>query len=101
MEYSAVIQPPATFCSFIQRGTVSSTVTPQITRVLPHSIKVDPVAYGATPFWNRIGRNWSGFRPSGRAVWDGAVIVMAGILPGAASSGNGNHFGNGTRKNSV
>ena len=44
MEYSAVIQPPTTFCSFIQRGTDSSTVTPQITRVLPHSIKVEPVA---------------------------------------------------------
>ena len=44
IEYSAVIQPPETFCSFIQRGTVSSTVTPQMTRVLPHSINVEPVA---------------------------------------------------------
>ena len=44
MEYSAVIQPPVTPCSFIQRGTVSSTVTPQMTRVLPHSISVEPVA---------------------------------------------------------
>ena len=41
---AAVIHPPATFCSFIQRGTVSSTVTPQITRVRPHSISVEPVA---------------------------------------------------------
>jgi hypothetical protein len=37
-------------CSFIQRGTLSSTVTPQITRVLPHSISVEPVAWGAMPF---------------------------------------------------
>ena len=44
MLYSAVIQPPATLCSFIHRGTVSSTVTPQITRVLPHSMRVEPVA---------------------------------------------------------
>ena len=40
----AVSQPPETFCSFIHRGTESSTVTPQITRVLPHSINVEPVA---------------------------------------------------------
>jgi hypothetical protein len=42
-----VIQPPSTFCSFIQRGTVSSMVTPQMTRVLPHSTSVEPAAYGA------------------------------------------------------
>ena len=50
MEYSAVSQPPATFCSFIQRGTDSSTVTPQMTRVLPHSMSVEPVACGAMWF---------------------------------------------------
>jgi hypothetical protein len=44
IEYSAVIQPPLTFCSFIHFGTISSTVTPQITRVLPHSMSVEPVA---------------------------------------------------------
>src|SRR5947208_1376089 len=66
MEYSAVIHPPMTFCSFIQRGTFSSTVTPQITRVLPHSIKVEPVAYGAMPFRKRSGRNWFTARPSAR-----------------------------------
>ncbi|OQB92675.1 MAG: hypothetical protein BWX84_00910 [Verrucomicrobia bacterium ADurb.Bin118] len=33
IEYSAVIQPPGIPCSFIQRGTLSSMVTPQITRV--------------------------------------------------------------------
>ena len=33
IEYSAVSQPPVTACSFIQRGTASSIVTPQITRV--------------------------------------------------------------------
>src|SRR5438045_1146550 len=55
-----------TFCSFIQRGTFSSTVTPQMTRVLPHSIKVEPVAYGAMPFRKRSGRNWFTARPSAR-----------------------------------
>ena len=44
MEYYAVIQPPATPCSFIQRGTDSSIVTPQMTRVLPHSMSVEPAA---------------------------------------------------------
>ena len=50
IEYSAVIQPPLTFWSFIHRGTDSSIVTPQITRVCPHSINVDPVACGAMSF---------------------------------------------------
>src|SRR5207237_8552709 len=35
IEYSAVSQPPFTPCSFIQRGTFSSVVTQQITRVVP------------------------------------------------------------------
>src|SRR2546428_7503862 len=68
MEYSAVIQPPGTPCSFIQRGTISSTVTPQITRVLPHSTSVDPVAYGAMPFWKRTGLSSSSLRPSAREI---------------------------------
>src|SRR5262249_37250299 len=68
MEYSAVIQPPLMFCSFIQRGTVSSTVTPQITRVLPHSMSVEPVACGAMWFRNRIERNWFAPRASGRRL---------------------------------
>ena len=50
IEYSAVSQPPSTFCIFIQRGTDSSTVALQITRVSPHSISVEPVAYGAMLF---------------------------------------------------
>ena len=49
IEYSAVSQPPVTPCSFIQRGTISSTITPQITRVLPIATRTDPVALGATP----------------------------------------------------
>ena len=35
IEYSAVIQPPVTPCSFIQRGTPSSMDAAQMTRVLP------------------------------------------------------------------
>ena len=35
MEYSAVTQPPRTCCSFIQRGTASSIMAEQITRVSP------------------------------------------------------------------
>src|SRR5258708_9458302 len=66
MEYSAVIHPPVTPCSFIQRGTVSSIVTPQVTRVLPHSIRVDPLAWGAMWFWKRTGRKASARRPSRR-----------------------------------
>src|ERR1700691_2781819 len=77
MEYSAVIQPPRTFCSFIQRGTDSSTVTPQITRVLPHSINVEPVAYGAMLFTKCSGRIWFGRRPSARTEM--VVGVGAGI----------------------
>src|SRR5215468_9562962 len=48
IEYSAVSQPPVTPCSFIQRGTVSSIVTPQITRVCPTDTSTEPLAYGAT-----------------------------------------------------
>jgi len=44
MEYSAVSQPPVIFWDCIHLGTVSSMVTAQITRVLPHSTRVEPVA---------------------------------------------------------
>ena len=44
MEYSAVIHPPVTFWSFIQRGTFSSTVTAQITCVRPQVASTDPAA---------------------------------------------------------
>src|SRR5438034_11842003 len=81
MEYSAVIHPPTTFCSFIQRGTASSTVTPQMTRVWPHSMSVEPLALGAMWFTNRMGRSASGERPSGRRR--GAMVGLAGTA-GAA-----------------
>src|SRR5262245_50260690 len=48
IEYSAVSQPPVTPCSFIQRGTVSSIVTAQITRVCPMETNTEPFACGAT-----------------------------------------------------
>jgi len=89
MEYSAVIHPPVTFCSFIQRGTDSSTVTPQITRVSPNATNVDPVAYGAMPFWNRTGRSCPAVRPSAREL---LILVkpcvIAHILVRAAARGN-------------
>jgi len=45
--YSAVIQPPKTILFLIQRGTLSSTVTPQITRYCPITTASSPSAYGA------------------------------------------------------
>src|SRR5215469_6642381 len=68
IEYSAVSQPPVTPCSFIQRGTASSIVTAQITRVLPIETKTDPLACGATFNSKLIGRVSSGARPSLRCI---------------------------------
>src|SRR6476661_3642656 len=68
IEYSAVSQPPVTPCSFIHRGTVSSIVTAQITRVLPMETKTDPLACGATFNSKLIGRIPSGARPSLRCI---------------------------------
>src|SRR5689334_14538940 len=49
-------------------------VTPQITRVLPHSTSVEPDAYGATWFTKRIGRICSGTRPSARRFEFGVAV---------------------------
>src|SRR5438128_2998203 len=68
IEYSEVSQPPVTPCSFIQRGTFSSMVTPQITRVLPTVTSTEPSAYGAMPRSKPTGRNWSPVRPSIRSM---------------------------------
>src|SRR5215213_4819678 len=68
IEYSAVSQPPVTFCSFIQRGTVSSIVTAQITDVLPIETKAEPLACGATFNSKLIGRISSGARLSLRCI---------------------------------
>src|SRR6266481_8360201 len=68
IEYSAVSQPPVTACSFIQRGTFSSIITAQITRVLPIETKTEPLAYGATFNSKLIGRISSGARPSFRCI---------------------------------
>ena len=60
--YSAVTQPrplPA-----IQRGTSSSTVAVQITRVPPTSISAEPVAVRTKPGVMVIGRSSPGARPS-------------------------------------
>src|SRR4029077_951685 len=68
IEYSAVSQPPLTPCSFIQRGTPSSIVTAQTTRVLPIETKTEPLACGATFNSKLIGRISSGARPSFRCI---------------------------------
>src|SRR5580765_5998210 len=68
IEYSAVSQPPVTPCSFIQRGTPSSIVTAQTTRVLPMATKTEPLACGATFNSKLIGRLSSGARPSFRCI---------------------------------
>ena len=57
MEYSAVIQPPETPWSFIQRGTPSSTDAAQMTRVLPVATSTDPAACGAMPGVKLSGRS--------------------------------------------
>src|SRR6266704_3633099 len=68
IEYSAVSQPPVTACSFIQRGTPSSIVTAQITRVLPIETSTEPLACGAT-FNSKLSERISwGPRPSFRCI---------------------------------
>src|SRR3954447_19490161 len=68
IEYSAVSQPPVTPCSFIQRGTPSSMVTEQITRVWPMETKTEPLACGATFNSKLMGRISSGARSSFRNI---------------------------------
>jgi hypothetical protein len=68
MEYSAVSQPPATFCSFIQRGTDSSTVAVQMTSVLPQRSRTEPAAFAAMSHWQERGRRSRKERPSGREL---------------------------------
>src|SRR6185436_16668243 len=71
MEYSAVTQPPGTCWSFIQRGTASSTMAEQITRVSPVLTSTEPVAFGAKPGVKVTGRSWKGVRPSCRVMCGG------------------------------
>jgi hypothetical protein len=79
IEYSAVTHPPVTFCSFIQRGTDSSTVAEQMTRVAPVHTSTEPVAFGAKSGVKEIGRSWSGVRPSLRFMpCHGASPLLAG-----------------------
>ena len=68
MEYSAVIQPPVLFCSFIQRGTDSSMVAAQMTLVLPKETRTEPCACGAMFFSMVTGRIWRGLRWSWRII---------------------------------
>ena len=70
MEYSAVIQPPETPCSFIHLGTEGSTVAAQTTCVFPVAINTDPSAFGAIPGVKRSGRSWSFERPSSLPAGD-------------------------------
>src|SRR3989440_11853834 len=75
IEYSDVSQPPVTFCSFIQRGTVSSIITPQITRVLPIATSTEPLACGAMFKSKLIERIWSDARPSERCMKEQVAAV--------------------------
>src|SRR5438094_8237377 len=68
IEYSAVSHPPVTACTFIQRGTASSIVTAQITRVLPIETSTEPLACGATFNSKLSGRISSVARPSYRCI---------------------------------
>src|SRR5438045_4970889 len=68
IEYSAVSHPPVTACSFIQRGTASSIVTAQMTRVLPIETSTEPLACSATFNSKLTGRISSGARPSFRCI---------------------------------
>ena len=77
IEYSAVSQPPVTPCSFIQRGTTSSIVTPQITRVCPIETSTEPLACGATFSSKSTDRISSGPRPSFRCI--AGNLNVAGI----------------------
>ena len=63
--YSAVVQPRP--CPAIQRGTDSSTLAVQITRVPPASISAEPVALRMKPGAMRISRRSAAPRPSARA----------------------------------
>jgi hypothetical protein len=93
MEYSADNQPPGTFWSFIHRGTDSSTVAAQMTRVLPHSISVEPAAWGAMWFWKRIGRSWSQRRPSIRTVSVIGPVRLGVFRENATGTEDPAHFG--------
>src|SRR5437870_2721540 len=78
IEYSAVSQPPVIRPlpdSFIQRGTASSIVTAQITRVFPIDTRTDPLAFGAMPSSKETGRSWAAARPSRR--WLGGFTSPA------------------------
>ena len=68
IEYSAVSQPPETFCSFIQRGTPGSMQAVQITRVFPVATTTEPAACGAMPGVKERGRSSSSARPSCRGM---------------------------------
>src|SRR2546423_14413130 len=75
IEYSEANQPPVTLCSFIQRGTVSSIITPQITRVFPIATRTEPLACGAMFNSKLIGRTWSDARPSLRCIKEQVAAV--------------------------
>src|SRR4030095_6120054 len=78
IEYSAVSQPPVTACSFIQRGTASSIVMAQITRVLPIDTSTEPLACGATFNSKLTDRSSSAPRPSVRCI-DGNLDVAGNL----------------------
>ena len=64
MAYSAVSQPSPE--SFLKRGTPCSALAVHMTRVLPYSMSTDPAGLVVNPRVMRMGRSWSGARPSAR-----------------------------------
>ena len=57
IEYSAVSQPPGTFCWRIQVGTLGSIMAAQMTLVAPKETRTEPVAWAATPASKVMGRS--------------------------------------------
>ena len=93
IEYSAVSQPPGTFCCFIQVGTPGSMVAAQMTRVAPKETRTEPVACGAMPASKEIGRSWLGLRPSSRGAVDDMHERERRGVGGGKAQGGADFFG--------
>lgn len=86
MEYSAVSHPPVTLCSFIHRGTDSSIIAEQITRVSPQATSTDPVELGAKPGVKVIVRSCPASRPLCRIMMRGTLVRAVAERQGPLSS---------------
>jgi hypothetical protein len=73
--HAAVIHPPVLFCSFIQRGTLSSMVAAQMTLVFPNEISTEPWACGAIPLSRVTGRISWGWRLAWRFIKNRSLMA--------------------------